>query len=57
MQITLKAMGRCIFKAVTAAEVCKRRLAGLHQITDIVTERIVDRFEPVDPESGLEPYV
>eukprot|EP01138_Halocafeteria_seosinensis_P005702 gb/GECG01005829.1/.p1 GENE.gb/GECG01005829.1/~~gb/GECG01005829.1/.p1 ORF type:complete len:595 (+),score=102.68 gb/GECG01005829.1/:1-1785(+) len=54
-KVTLKAMGRCIYKAVTTAEVCKRRLSGLHQVTDIISEKVVDRFEPIDPESGLEP--
>lgn len=49
--IVLKATGRAINKAVTTAEVVKRRVAGLHQDTTLETLEIVDVWEPI--EEGL----
>jgi hypothetical protein len=42
--IVLKAMGRAMTKAVTVAEIVKRRVAGLHQITAIDTNDITDTW-------------
>merc|ERR1712084_152438 len=39
-------------KAVTLAEVVKRRFKGLHQITSLSTTEIVDEYEPL--EEGLD---
>eukprot|EP01083_Nonionella_stella_P009934 28423_1 len=49
--IVLKATGRAINKAVTTAEVVKRRIAGLHQVTSLETLEITDIWEPL--EQGL----
>uniref|UniRef100_A0A7S4IZZ8 DNA/RNA-binding protein Alba-like domain-containing protein n=1 Tax=Odontella aurita TaxID=265563 RepID=A0A7S4IZZ8_9STRA len=50
-QIELKAMGRAINKAVTIAEILKRKMP-LHQITSLSSSEIVDVFEPL--EEGLD---
>mmetsp|Transcript_39810 Transcript_39810/g.85187 ORF Transcript_39810/g.85187 Transcript_39810/m.85187 type:complete len:224 (-) Transcript_39810:35-706(-) len=50
--ITITASGNALTKAVTAAEVIKRRLKGLHQITTLTNQDVVDEFEPL--EEGLE---
>ncbi|KAH6557314.1 hypothetical protein KP509_1Z121900 [Ceratopteris richardii] len=52
-EIVLKAMGRAINKSVTIAEIIKRRVEGLHQITTIGSTDIVDVWEPL--EEGLHP--
>jgi len=49
--IVLKATGRAINKAVTTAEVVKRRIPDLHQITALDTLEITDEWEPT--EQGL----
>merc|ERR1712217_10104 len=41
-----------ITKAVTLAEVVKRRFKGLHQIASLSTTEIVDEYEPI--EEGLD---
>uniref|UniRef100_A0A7S2XUJ7 DNA/RNA-binding protein Alba-like domain-containing protein n=1 Tax=Attheya septentrionalis TaxID=420275 RepID=A0A7S2XUJ7_9STRA len=50
-QVVLKAMGRAINKAVTIAEILKRKMP-LHQITSLSSCEIVDVFEPL--EEGLD---
>lgn len=50
-QIILKAMGRACNKAVTIAEILKRK-APLHQITSLSSCELVDIFEPL--EEGLD---
>nr|CAG4708209.1 unnamed protein product [Naegleria fowleri] len=50
--VVLKAMGKAIQKAVTIAEVLKRRVAGLHQITSIESQEIEDQYEP--KEEGMD---
>ena len=51
-EVVLKAMGRAINKTVTIAEIIKRRIAGLHQITVIGSTDITDVYEPI--EEGLD---
>jgi len=51
-KIELKAIGSALTKAVTSAEVIKRRFKGLHQVTVIGNQEIVDEYEPI--EEGLE---
>merc|ERR1711920_491927 len=46
------ASGNALTKAVTSAEVAKRRFKGLHQITSLSTTEIVDEYEPL--EEGLD---
>ncbi|XP_052627194.1 uncharacterized protein LOC128133711 [Lactuca sativa] len=48
MKISLKAMGRAINKTVMIAELIKRRIAGLHQITSIGFADITDMWEPLE---------
>ncbi|TYJ08264.1 hypothetical protein E1A91_A11G062500v1 [Gossypium mustelinum] len=52
-EIVLKAMGRAINKTVMIAELIKRRVADLHQITSIGSTDITDMWEPL--EEGLLP--
>eukprot|EP01026_Neomeris_dumetosa_P079512 TRINITY_DN8699_c0_g2_i6.p2 TRINITY_DN8699_c0_g2~~TRINITY_DN8699_c0_g2_i6.p2 ORF type:complete len:115 (-),score=12.94 TRINITY_DN8699_c0_g2_i6:23-367(-) len=46
--IQLKAMGRAIIKTVSTAEILKRRVEGLHQITEIGSMDITDQWEPIE---------
>merc|ERR1712039_1040707 len=50
--LTITATGNALTKAVTSAEVIKRRFKGLHQITKLSTQEIVDEYEPL--EEGLD---
>jgi len=50
-EICLKAMGRAINKAVTIAEILKRKMP-LHQVTALQSCEIIDVFEPL--EEGLD---
>jgi len=50
--ITLRAMGKAIHKTVTIAELIKRRVPGLHQITEIGSAEIVETYSP--KQQGLE---
>ncbi|XP_039011865.1 guanyl-specific ribonuclease pgl-1-like [Hibiscus syriacus] len=52
-EIVLKAMGRAINKTVMIAELIKRRISDLHQITSIGSTDITDTWEPL--EEGLLP--
>lgn len=52
-QVVLKAMGRAINKTVMIAELIKRRIIGLHQVTSIGSTDITDMWEPL--EEGLLP--
>jgi hypothetical protein len=45
-------MGRAISKTVTVAEIIKRRVPGLHQITELSSVEIVDVYRPL--EEGLD---
>ncbi len=49
--MVLKAMGRAINKAVTIAEILKRKMP-LHQITSLSSVEMIDVFEPL--EEGLD---
>jgi len=50
--LVVKATGNALAKAVTLAEVIKRRFKGLHQLTSVTTQEIVDEYEPL--EEGLD---
>jgi DNA-binding protein len=50
--ITLKAMGKAINKTVAIAEIIKRRIPNLHQVTDIDSTDIKEKYQPTQP--GLE---
>ena len=45
-------MGRAISKTVTVAEIIKRRVPGLHQITELSSVEIVEVYRPL--EEGLD---
>merc|ERR1711920_1006317 len=51
-KVVIKASGNALTKAVTAAEVIKRRFKDLHQITALGSVEIVDEYEPL--EEGLD---
>merc|ERR1712039_1164588 len=51
-QVVIKATGNALTKAVTLAEVIKRRFKDLHQITVLLNTEIVDEYEPL--EEGLD---
>merc|ERR1712087_778238 len=53
--ITITGTGNAITKAVQLAEVVKRRVKGLHQITSLSSTEIVDEYEPL--EEGLDKVV
>merc|ERR1719293_321833 len=50
--IVITATGNALTKAVTSAEVIKRRFKGLHQITKLSSQEITDEYEPL--EEGLD---
>lgn len=47
-RLVLKGMGAAVVKVVTVAEIVKRRIAGLHQITTLSSTKIVDEYEPLE---------
>merc|ERR1712217_315044 len=51
-KVVIKASGNALTKAVTAAEVIKRRFKDLHQITTLGSVEITDEYEPL--EEGLD---
>lgn len=44
--------GRAINKVVTVAEVIRRKIGGVHQLTALSSVTVTDRYEPI--EEGLE---
>ncbi|CCW60662.1 unnamed protein product [Phytomonas sp. EM1] len=46
--VKISGMGGAIFNAVNIAEIVKRRVSGLHQITEIASEVVRDVYEPLD---------
>lgn len=50
--IIIKATGKAIARAVTATEIIKRSIKGLHQITRVGSMPITDTYEPL--EEGLD---
>jgi ribonuclease P/MRP protein subunit RPP25 len=46
-KIIITGMGAAVYNAVNIAEVVKRRVAGLHQITEIASQTVKDTYEPV----------
>ncbi|XP_049852632.1 ribonuclease P protein subunit p25-like protein [Schistocerca gregaria] len=53
-EITLKAMGGAIFKAIMTSQMIKHTIYGLHQIITISEAEIRDEYAPIV--EGLEPY-
>jgi len=54
-ELTVKATGGALAKAVTLTEVIKRRFKGLHQLTVLSTQELIDEYEPL--EEGLEKVI
>ncbi|CAD2214557.1 Alba, putative [Angomonas deanei] len=46
--VKISGMGGAIYNAVNIAEIVKRRVEGLHQITVIDSEVMKDEYEPID---------
>ena len=46
--VVITGMGAAVYNAVNIAEVVKRRVAGLHQTTDISSHTVVDKYEPTE---------
>jgi ribonuclease P/MRP protein subunit RPP25 len=44
--VVIKATGGALTKAITVAELMKRRHAGLHQITEVETVQFFDEYQP-----------
>jgi len=54
-EITIRALGQAIYKAVGIVEIVKRRVPGLHQLTQLDSVDTVEKYEPT--EEGLDPIV
>eukprot|EP00755_Sulcionema_specki_P006641 Sspe_Gene.36002::Locus_17433_Transcript_1_1_Confidence_1.000_Length_1667::g.36002::m.36002 len=52
--VIIKARGDVIDRAVRIAEVVKRRVKGLHQISKIESTQVVEKYEPKNEADGLE---
>jgi DNA-binding protein len=52
--VILRGIGRAINKVVTLAEIIKRSVPSLHQVTSIGSSEITDVFPPT--EENAEPY-
>ncbi|XP_034029395.1 ribonuclease P protein subunit p25-like protein [Thalassophryne amazonica] len=52
-QIVFTASGKGVSKAITCAEIMKRRLKKLHQLTRLLYCTVVEEWEPLEPAAGL----
>lgn len=46
--VTIRGTGRAMSNAVQTAEVLKRRIKGLHQITTVGCQEVTDEWEPLE---------
>lgn len=53
-QIVFTACGKGVSKAITCAEIVKRRLKGLHQLTKLSYSTVLEVWEPLEPGAGLD---
>ncbi|XP_054638778.1 ribonuclease P protein subunit p25-like protein [Dunckerocampus dactyliophorus] len=53
-QLVLTASGKGVSKAITCAELLKRRVRGLHQLTQLANNTVTDVWEPLEPAAGLD---
>uniref|UniRef100_A0A1A7YG44 Ribonuclease P/MRP 25 subunit-like n=1 Tax=Iconisemion striatum TaxID=60296 RepID=A0A1A7YG44_9TELE len=53
-QIVFTAIGKGVSKAITCAEIVKRRLKGLHQVTKLTYSSVLEVWEPLEPSAGLD---
>ncbi|KAM6995511.1 ribonuclease P protein subunit p25-like protein [Tautogolabrus adspersus] len=52
--IIFTASGKGVSKAITCAEIVKRRVKGLHQLTKLLYSTVVEVWEPLEPAAGLD---
>lgn len=52
--IKISGMGAAIYNAVNITEIVKRRVAGLHQITEISSETVKDSYEGIESKKKLD---
>ncbi|KAM9352698.1 ribonuclease P protein subunit p25-like protein isoform 1-T2 [Symphorus nematophorus] len=52
--IVFTATGKGASKAITCAEIVKRRVKGLHQLTRLLYSTVVEVWEPLEPAAGLD---
>uniref|UniRef100_A0A3Q2ZPZ5 Ribonuclease P/MRP 25 subunit-like n=1 Tax=Kryptolebias marmoratus TaxID=37003 RepID=A0A3Q2ZPZ5_KRYMA len=53
-QIVFTATGKGVSKAITCAEIVKRRVKGLHQLTKLTYGTVLEVWEPLEPAAGLD---
>ncbi|XP_026228451.1 ribonuclease P protein subunit p25-like protein [Anabas testudineus] len=53
-QIVFTASGKGVSKAITCAEIVKRRVKTLHQLTRLLYSTVVEVWEPLEPGAGLD---
>ncbi|XP_029360670.1 ribonuclease P protein subunit p25-like protein [Echeneis naucrates] len=53
-QIIFTASGKGVSKAITCAEIVKRQVKGLHQLTKLLYSTVVEVWEPLEPTAGLD---
>ncbi|XP_032413735.1 ribonuclease P protein subunit p25-like protein [Xiphophorus hellerii] len=53
-RLLFSASGRAVSKAITCAEVVKRRLTGLHQLTRLSQSTVLEVWEPLEAGAGLD---
>uniref|UniRef100_H2MR55 Ribonuclease P/MRP 25 subunit-like n=1 Tax=Oryzias latipes TaxID=8090 RepID=H2MR55_ORYLA len=53
-QMVFTASGKAVSKAITCAEIVKRRVKGLHQLTRLLHSTVVEVWEPLEPAAGLD---
>lgn len=52
--IVFTATGKGVAKAITCAELVKRRVRGLHQLTRLQHAAVLEVWEPLEPAAGLD---
>lgn len=52
--LVFTATGKGVSKAITCAEIVKRRVKGLHQLTKLLYGAVVEVWEPLEPDAGLD---
>ncbi|KAM9783070.1 ribonuclease P protein subunit p25-like protein [Neosynchiropus ocellatus] len=53
-QVVFRAVGKGVSKAITCAEIMKRRIKGLHQLTRLEFSTVKEVWEPLEPGAGLD---
>ncbi|KAE8574113.1 hypothetical protein XENTR_v10024963 [Xenopus tropicalis] len=54
-QIVFSGSGKALGKTISCAEIMKRRLGGLHQLTRVCFRQTQETWEPIVPDVGLDP--